>query len=151
MGTLRQDLTPLDRLRTNLAAQTAAAEEMERLLEREHERIGSRDWPAVQGLSADKNQLAQRLQSLMRELLALTGDAPGARMAAMGLTAEWTALMERARRLQSSNRESRVLLDRHHARASAALQVLNRGNAAPTYGRYGMAGFGGLRQKLAAA
>lgn len=151
MGSLRQDLTPLDRLRSNLAAQSAAAEEMERLLDREHERIAARDWPAVQTLAAEKNQLAQRLQSLMRDLLALTGDAPGERVNALGLRLEWDALMERARRLQSSNRESRVLLDRHHARASAALQVLNRGNAAPTYGRYGMAGFGGLRQKLAAA
>lgn len=151
MLTLRQEMNPVDRLRTNLAAQTVAAQEMDALLTRERERIGARDWPAVQGIASEKSAVATRLQNLMRELLAATGDAPGTRLAALGLKDEWDALLDRARRLQDANRESRVLLDRHHARASAALQMLNRGTVTPTYSRHGMARFGGLRQKLAAA
>lgn len=151
MVTLRQEVNTPDRLRANLAAQTAAAQDMDALLTRERERIAARDWLAVQTLAAEKVAAASKLHHLMRELLALTTDAPGSHLAALGLNREWDTLLAQARRLQTANRESRVLLDRHHARASAALQMLNRGTSPSTYGRNGMAGLGGLRQTLAAA
>lgn len=144
-------MSAIDRLRANLGAQTVAAQDMDALLTRERERIGARDWPGVQGIAAEKIAVAARLQNLMRELLALTSDAPGTRLSALGLQNEWTALLDAARHLLGANRESRVLLDRHRARAGAALQVLNRGDSKPTYGRHGVTGFGGLRQKIAAA
>lgn len=144
-------MNPQERLRANLAAQALAAREMETLLGREHERIAARDWPEVQSLASEKGTAANRLQNLMRELLALTGEAPGPRLAALGLKPDWDRLLDQARRLQAANRESRVLLDRQHARASTALQLLNRGGAPTTYGRHGMAAFGGLRQRLSAA
>ncbi|MGQ0621257.1 MAG: flagellar export chaperone FlgN [Panacagrimonas sp.] len=151
MVPLKQEVSATDRLRANLAAQTVATQDMDALLFREREGIGASDWPAVQGVAAEKLTVAARLQNLMRELLFLTADAPGTRLNALGLKNEWAALLDAARRLQGVNRESRVLLDRHRARAGAALQVLNRGDSTPTYGRHGTAGFGGLRQKIASA
>lgn len=140
------------RLHANLSAQTASANELETLLAQERERLIARDWEAILQLSEAKERLIQRLAALGRELEELAaGRSILSLIDAAGLSPQQSALSEQATRLQRANRESRALLDHHHARVGTALRMLNRGDGAGTYGRSGYAGTGRLSQRLALA
>ncbi len=140
------------RLRANLAAQTASANELEVLLAQERERLIARDWEAMLKLSESKERLILRLAAFGRELEELAaGRSILSVIEAAGLSAEQAALSNQAERLQRANRECRALLDSHQNRVGTALRLLNRGDGAGTYGRTGYAGLGGLSQRIALA
>lgn len=144
--------TLAERLRTNLAAQTASATELEALLTQERERLMARDWEAILQLTQDKERLIQRLQSQGRELEQLAAGQPLATVIEnAGLTPAKAALHDQAARLQRANRESRALFDHHQSRVGTALRLLNRGDNAGTYGRSGYTGAGRLSQRIAQA
>jgi flagellar biosynthesis/type III secretory pathway chaperone len=142
-----------ERLRSNLAAQQAAAETLSDLAACERERLLARDWDAILRLCEDKHAQVQRLQTLARELDALCAGQPVAEvMAAQALSEPYGRLLERAAQLQRANREARALLDHHQARVGTALRLLKRGDSTGLYGRNGHAGApGSLRQRLASA
>lgn len=144
--------TLTERLRNNLAAQTASATELEALLTQERERLVARDWEAILKLTQDKERLIQRLHGQGRELEQLAAGQPLASvLETAGLSAAKAALHEQAAHLQRANRECRALFDHHQARVGTALRLLNRGDSAGTYGRSGYAGPGRLSQRIAQA
>lgn len=143
---------PTQRLRANLGAQTALADELFTLLAAERERLVARDWDAILRLTDDKAVLIQKLQAQARELEQLAGGKPlDELIAAHGLQDVHSALIERAAVLQRANREARALLDHHQSRVGSALRTLNRGDGTGVYGRNGYTGAGRVSQRLAAA
>lgn len=138
-------------LRTGLDSLLQLFDELGRVLASERERLVARDWDAILRLAEDKDRLIQRLQAQSQEFDRTCAQAaPGTPreslatvLEAAGLGPAHAALRERAAQLQCANRESRALLDHHHARVDTALRLLNRSDApsSASLGLYGRDGY----------
>lgn len=144
------DSATVARLRGGLDGLVQLTEELGRVLATEHERLVARDWDAILRLAEDKDQLVLRLQAQSQEFEKTCAGAASATTAtllqvldAAGLGSAHAALRERAAHLQRANRESRALLDHHHARVDTALRLMNRADApsSSSLGLYGRDGY----------
>lgn len=143
----------VERLATNLAAQSVAASELEGLLEQERHALDHREWSKIIEVAEAKAAAARRMQHLVVELNSLSGGRkPADAVAAAGLTDPWSTLLAQAARLQRANRELRTRLDRHQHRIATALRAMSRtGDGAALYGRDGRTGFNPIANRLASA
>ncbi|HKY93573.1 MAG TPA: flagellar export chaperone FlgN [Nevskiaceae bacterium] len=146
-------MSAVERLATNLAAQSGAATELEGLLERERHALDHREWSQIIAVAEAKAAATRRMQHLVAELHSLAGARkPADAIAAAGLSDPWNTLLAQAARLQRANRELRTRLDRQQHRIAAALKLLSRaGDGAPLYGRDGRTGFNPTANRLARA
>ena len=140
------------RLRSGLDGLLQLTGELGRALAAERERLVARDWDAILHLAEEKDGLVQRLQAQSQEFekacAAALSVMPGAKtllamLDAAGLGAAHATLRMRASHLQRANRESRALLDHHHARVDTALRMMNRADApsSSSLGLYGRDGY----------
>jgi flagellar biosynthesis/type III secretory pathway chaperone len=139
------------RLRSGLDSLLQLTDQLGRVLAVERERLVARDWDAILQLVEDKDSLVQRLQAQSQEFekccaSAITGSGAASLLAmldAAGLGAAHATLRMRAAHMQRANRESRALLDHHHARVDTALRLMNRADApsSSTLGLYGRDGY----------
>ncbi len=144
------DAALVARLSSGLDSLLQLTEELGRVLATERERLVARDWDAILHLAEDKDRLVQRLQTQSQEFeKACAGAVSGATTSLLqvldlaGLGAAHAVLRERAGQLQRANRESRALLDHHHARVDTALRLMNRADApsSSSLGLYGRDGY----------
>ena len=158
------DGAALARLRSGLDSLLQLTDQLGRVLAAERERLVARDWDAILHLADDKDSLVQRLQAQSQEFekgcaSAITDGGAASLLAmldAAGLGAAHATLRMRAAHLQRANRESRALLDHHHARVDTALRIMNRADAPSSsklglYGRDGYSRLGGTGRRLAEA
>jgi flagellar biosynthesis/type III secretory pathway chaperone len=139
------------RLRSGLDSLLQLTNELGRTLAAERERLVARDWDAILQLADEKDGLVQRLQAQSQEFekscAAAMSGSPGGTLLTMldaaGLGAAHATLRMRASHLQRANRESRALLDHHHARVDTALRLMNRSDApsSSSLGLYGRDGY----------
>lgn len=144
------DAALVARLRSGLDSLLQLTDELGRVLATERERLVARDWDAILHLAEDKDRLVQRLQSQSQEFeKACAGATSGTAttllqmLDAAGLGPAHAVLRERAAQLQRANRESRALLDHHHARVDTALRLMDRADApsSSSLGLYGRDGY----------
>lgn len=158
------DGAAVTRLRSGLDSLLALTDQLGRTLATERERLVARDWDAILKIAEDKDSLVQRLQAQSQEFektcAAAMADTAAPSLLAMldaaGLGAAHATLRMRAAHLQRANRESRALLDHHHARVDTALHLMNRADAPSSsrlglYGRDGYGRLGGTGRRLAEA
>jgi flagellar biosynthesis/type III secretory pathway chaperone len=139
------------RLRNGLDSLLQLTHELGRTLAAERERLVARDWDAILQLADEKDGLVERLQAQSQEFekscaTAMSGSSSPSLLAmldAAGLGAAHATLRMRAAHLQRANRESRALLDHHHARVDTALRLMNRSDApsSSSLGLYGRDGY----------
>ena len=160
----RLDGAAVAHLRSGLDTLLELTDQLGRVLAAERERLDARDWDAVLRLAEDKDGLVQRLQAQSQEFQkgcdAAVADLASPSLLemldAVGLGAAHATLRMRAAHLQRANRESRALLDHHHARVDTALRLMNRADASSPsrlglYGRDGYGRMGGTGRRLAEA
>lgn len=119
-----------------LDAQIACARELQEVLDAETRALLAADLPALAELVQHKQQAAERLEQLSRQLAGATGGAPGPVIDGLGSQASerWQTLRDAADVLRKANLHNGALLSERQARLRWIARQSGLDDGEPTYG-----------------
>ena len=119
-----------------LDAQIACARELQEVLNAETRALLAADLPALGELVQRKQQAAERLEQLSRQLAAATGGAPGPVIGTLGSEAgeRWQTLRDAADVLRKANLHNGALLSERQARLRWIARQSGLDDGEHTYG-----------------